>query len=204
MQENIRRTYASATAEERQQGLVWYSNAYWFAHVLADRYGVGVDIAAGVIAAISPNTHWAQNKRDAEKLIAAWKRSPRAAARARLATYGANKRKAIRMLNHGRPELEFSSNSGPKTWNFWRNLLGDGTSVTVDRHAYSIATGTRYSPDSMPSLTAKRYRETAEAYRAVARELGLEPMQLQAVTWVAWHRDESKREKLASNSSVTN
>jgi len=182
--------------------MAWYSDAQGFARDLGERYGVPEAVAAGVIAAISPNTYWEQNKRDAEKLIAAWKVSPAMAETVSIASYGANKRKALAILRSWAPDAYFDDQAEPKTWNFWMNLQGlDG--VTVDRHAYSIAMGKRYTPETMPSLTPAKYQAVADAYRRVAAQVGVEPRQLQAVTWIAWH-DESLRRKLASNGGVTN
>lgn len=38
------------------------------------------------------------------------------------------------------------------------------------------------------SLTAKRYRDAAAAYQALADELGIIPQQVQAITWLRVHR----------------
>lgn len=55
--------------------------------------------------------------------------------------------------------------------------------VCIDRHAVAIVDGwnSMETPRSMGS-----YDRYANVYRSVAAELGLVPMQVQAITWLAW------------------
>lgn len=47
----------------------WYETANGFAKDMADRYGIGDDQAAGILAALSPQNHWANNVANAEQLL---------------------------------------------------------------------------------------------------------------------------------------
>ena len=54
MTRNILRTYRQATDAQRHEGMTWYDEA----HNLAASLDSDVDRAAGIIAALSPQTPW--------------------------------------------------------------------------------------------------------------------------------------------------
>lgn len=70
MQENLRglieRARESGAYEE---GLHWYQNAHDTAQGFADKYGVTIEQAAGVIAVLSPDTRWGRNVAEADRLL---------------------------------------------------------------------------------------------------------------------------------------
>lgn len=110
--------------------------------------------------------------------------------------FKANKAKALRILK-GEEPLDVLS--GAKVRAFFACIMGEGNEVCVDRHAWAIAAG----PEAAGlSLTDKRYRETAEAYRSAAGALrlafpslasDLTPAGVQALTWVWWRANEGAR-----------
>jgi len=81
--------------------------------------------------------------------------------------------------------------NGMKTRAFAENILdpeGDHR-VVIDRHAWNITQGERIIVNkSGPKVTPKRYRDAAAKYRAIAKDLGIRPNQLQAITWLTWRR----------------
>ena len=57
--------YASATVDELRAGRAWYDEARAYACELSERFDVPHEVAAGVLACLSPNSRWERNKLDA-------------------------------------------------------------------------------------------------------------------------------------------
>jgi hypothetical protein len=181
---NITAVFRSATADEIQAGIDWYADARRIAEVFAERYAVSVEIAAGVIAALSPLNSWGNNVNLAARFLAAGGLD---------AGYlKANLAKARAILG-GAPILP--TLSGLKVQNFYTSIITAGADgVCVDRHAYCLAVNDRSVTNAVPKLSPTRYAELADAYRRAARilareyDLPLTPAVVQSVTWVAWRR----------------
>jgi len=186
---NIIRVYEKATESERAAGTNWYPEAREFAVELSIRYDISVKAVAHVIAALSPNVSWSQNKRAAAIIIdeANW-------GDVRVATvngYPKNVDKAWQIARASRNGVQWDHIlSGPKVTAFADNILHppSSNSVTVDVHALSIADGVRYTTKTAPKLTPKQYEFYADVYRKTAAQLELTPLELQAITWVTWRR----------------
>jgi hypothetical protein len=79
---------------------------------------------------------------------------------------------------------------GPKERSFADNISNPKRSqaVTVDRHAVRVALGDIATRDkSGPEVILSRvgvYEAIAQAYRDAAKDLGLLPLELQAITWL--------------------
>lgn len=181
---NITRLFRTATPEEVQAGADWYADARRIAGVYAERYNVSVEVAAGVIAALSPLNSWGNNLNLAARFLeaggldAGYLKSNLAKARAILA---------------GAP-IE-ATLSGLKVVNFYRSIVSAGTEgICIDRHAYALAANDRAASNEIPSLSPKRYAEYADAYARAAKILSREtgtsitPAQVQSVTWTLWRR----------------
>lgn len=104
-------------------------------------------------------------------------------------------KKVLRLWGGESAESVFLSTSGPKQKNFWLNMLDPTLEgpVTVDRHAFDLATGLDFGTTERPISQALSSGQTvydvlASVYREVAEEFGLTPNQLQAVTWEGWKR----------------
>ncbi len=183
--DNVKAVVAQATDEELTEGLNWYDATREQLACLADDTGLPLFTVAQVFAALSPSNRVDRNLQDTEALCHAITR-PDARRRFEsitVATYGANKLKAWRIL-HGEDAL-----TGPKCSAFARNLAGDLNPVTVDRHAFNVAAGGRWIvSEGGPRITPRRYEEAAEGYRQVASELDIAPAQAQAIAWVVWRR----------------
>lgn len=181
MVRRITRAYRAATPADRAAGLGWYdAAAREAAAIWADR----PDIAAGVLAALSPRCQWATNVAWAHALVAAARagqacppvstESNRATAWA-IATTGADPLTHLGKISHtGRVT------SGHKVRAFYRNITGDEHAVTVDVWAFRAATGR-----DVDAVSATDYRAISAAYARAAAILGISPRDCQAAVWVA-------------------
>lgn len=181
---NVTRVFRSATPEQIASAADWYADANRIAGVLADRYGVTINVAAGVIAALSPLNSWGANVNLAARFLA----TPGGLTSGYLS---AGLAKARRILAGESPERVLTSN---KVAAFYAGIISAGATdkVCIDRHAWSIAVNYRYPDGAIPKLTDKRYNEAQDAYRRAARILSreygidLSPAMTQSVTWVVW------------------
>lgn len=184
-----------STAADITHGKDWYAKAGRFAAALADRYGITIEHAAGVLAALSPNNKWSRNKTDAETLIAAHVNGDDPA-NSRVSTYGQNKAKALAILAadvDDIPGLVYGT-AGRKVLAFYESILGSPTAVCVDGHAYAVWVGRRVPIGDTPTIGKGLYETIARAYTLVARRskalcgLDLTPTEVQAVTWTVYRR----------------
>jgi hypothetical protein len=170
--------YDSTSEPIREAGRRWYPAAELEVERLAGAAGLGLEGAAGIIAALSPRQHWTVNLAQASRLALAAARGdlepPRVA-------FGANRRKAWQIAAGAEP-LEVLG--GPKVRSFYRALLGDREAVTVDVWAALAAEGCkRRSPEG------RRYLELEASYRLAARYCDERPRELQAIIWLAVRGD---------------
>jgi hypothetical protein len=166
---NLRNWFLLASPEEIEQGTQWYDNARAEAHTLATAHNTDTPTVAAMIAALSPRITWDETLKAAKELL-------RHKSRAKgIAGFRMNHTKALRILAGESPNDVLG---GKKVTNFFRNILGDGDAITVDTWAARAAGETR------PLDRHNRYERIANAYRSVAREIGLEPRQFQAVIWL--------------------
>lgn len=179
---NITAVFRSATPEQIQAGFDWYADARRIAGVFSERYEVSVEVAAGVIAALSPLNSWGNNINLAGRFLAAGGLD---------AGYlKANLAKARAILAGAPVEPTLS---GLKVTNFYRSILSEGAEgICIDRHAYALAVNDRSVSNDIPSLSPKRYAEVSDCYaraaKILAREYGmpLTPAVVQSITWVVW------------------
>jgi hypothetical protein len=166
--------FDGAPDETHNEGELWYQNAREACDDLAERHGLVIDQAVGVVAALSPNTRWEMNLLMAEELIA----------NDRSMTYPANTEKAYRILAGEAPDDVLG---GFKVRSFYANILSGGFDnlVTVDGHAANIARGIR-QPIRLARVTHRQYAELTRAYQNAARLRSVTPPVMQATTWVAW------------------
>ena len=186
---NILAILGHATAAEIADGKLWYSEANTFANDLATKYGVSVEIAAGVISSLSPGVDWERNKAEAIQVLDGNKSH-------KFGTYGQNVRKAFEISKaglHVNIAALFPSN---KTFNFYHNIINpaDANFVTIDRHALSVALG---SVRADKSITNVEYRELAAAYCKAAKKANLLPCEVQSVTWVLWRTSKGYKAKFS-------
>lgn len=186
MTRNLLDLLDSVTDAEWASGLTWYSdraNQVCADIVTAARVGgrtISRRRAAGILASLSPGVSWDNNVDGAIELAAT------GAAFSYQSTD--NNRKALAILDGADPADVLG---GRKVRSFFANILSPATSgaVTIDRHALSILFGKSLSERELKVLgRIGIYTASAGIYRAVARIYGIRPLQLQAISWVAWRR----------------
>ena len=175
MARRLRAILDSATDQEWAEGTYWYAVAHSFAAELADRYGVSVECAAGVIAALSPRLSWTMNQRAAETLFASGD-AP---------VLHSNKAKALQILAGQNPLTVLG---GAKVRAFYACIVSPvADAVCVDRHAVDAAVGYKGTDKSRKFLDrVGAYESVAAAYRVTADRYGISPAQCQAIVWVVW------------------
>ena len=190
MVRRILRVFRSATPEQVLVGYYWYADAHRLAEDLAIEHEYSLEVTAGVIAALSPLMSWTGNVAIATRAIE--NRSIRGGA------LGANVNKAERILQGEKISDVLgteNAKTGHKVRAFYRSILTAGRdpyAVCIDRHAAGIALNTR--DVTTLSITDRRYRDIADAYRRATAILNrsratlpmLTPAQVQAITWVTW------------------
>lgn len=189
-QQNIKAVYQLATLIEQNDGWTWYQVANSIAQTLADEFQLTVAQCAGVIAALSPRNRWERNVQDAESLISAYVNGGFEQAQStKVCTFSTNKNKALRILEHNNANAEdvLAILSGPKLSEFFNCIMGSDD-VCIDGHAYCIWFGTRTTLADVPSIGVKLRREIKADYQSAAKDLGLIPSALQAITWCAYRR----------------
>lgn len=174
--DNIIATFNRATPSEWMRGMQWYATA----HDLAAMVGDGDPVkGAGIIASLSANVGWTQNKRMAIEM----------AERGETAGLPVGIQKAARIMAGDAP-AEVIGERALKTINFFHNIAYPETStgVTVDRHAHDIARNQRWGNRDRGLSVPTRYNVLAESYKDAAEKIGggVLPSQVQAVTWIVW------------------
>jgi hypothetical protein len=183
---NLIELFERATPQQVIEGLAWYDQAHLMACDLRDRYGVSLDVAAGVVAALSPRNRWERNAADARNLVAAQAAGTNPMA-VPAATFNRNKARAVQILRAG---TRHGVLSGLKVCAF-ADCIEDPTcdTVVVDSHAYNAWVGHRVIVNGTgPRITPRRYWECAADYRRVAAMRSIRPPQAQAIIWLAWKR----------------
>lgn len=173
--DNILRVYDLATEEDREQGMSWYKTA----HDLAGIVGFGdYSKGAGIIAVMSANTGWTQNKQLA--LAISQGKS--------VHHFGNVLKKVEEIMGGAYPPAVIGK--GLKTLNFYFNIKEPEHTgaVTIDRHAHDVARGEAWGSKNRALTTATRYEILKRAYQDASALRNVRPHEMQAVTWVAWRR----------------
>lgn len=186
---NLLSIYLLASPEDIKAGKAWYGNARKYAKSLARKYNVSLDIAAGVIAALSPGQEWEKNKRSADEFMREYRNCDRCTlARLDLATYGNGPIQKAYAIANGAPIGP--TLHGPKTTAFYRAIVDPmSPDVVIDGHAKSAALGVRYgNHNNGVKVERNEYSHLEHAYRIAAATVGLTPNQFQAIIWIVWKK----------------
>lgn len=178
---NVVHTWHEATPRQQINGRMWYD----LAHLFAVEHGQSAMRGAGVIAAFTANTSWAENKKLALRAFQTGIASGHT---------GLNCRKAQAILDGTEP---LDVLGGMKARNFYRLIYEPWhpTAVCLDRHAFDVAVGEETSFAARKFLErAGGYEWIADVYRCAASDLHVRPSQLQAVTWLCWRRQKRRLE----------
>lgn len=166
----------------------WYPIAHSWCADVAHAYGLTVEQVAGITAALSPQISWNKNKLQTTLLI---EKMSSGLPTVGLMAYRANVAKAERIYN-GESVLDVLG--GKKVRSFYRNLMLDNSSVTVDRHALHIALYGTGNDEKSGSIapTDNLYDVAEKAYINAAHILGILPYSLQSITWTYKARNNGK------------
>jgi hypothetical protein len=165
-----------ATPEQHAEGVSWYADARTFCQQLAADHGVTLETAAGIVAVLSPMTEWSLNMDRAVMILNGANGGMLNAAKAVAIRDGADPATVV---------------SGRKVTAFYRAIIGDPDAIVIDRHAFDVAVGRRTDDRTRKALErVGQYDLFVAAYARAARELGVAPVVVQAVTWTV-HRTTS-------------
>lgn len=172
-----------ANTEEIEDGKTWYKRANKFAEAAAVCFKTNLHKAAGIIAALSPACSWERNMIDATRIL-------EHGSKAKVSTYKANKRKALAILYDKGSPADFLGDA--KVAAFYENIVNPTSAdrVTIDRHAIRIAINWFMTAEEAIyyANTPKKYERIEAAYKVAAEAAGLQPSQLQAITWLTYRR----------------
>lgn len=171
--ESILHWWNAANDRDREQGFNWYETAKAFASSLSRQYDVPLANVCGIIAALSIQKSWQENKRLAKLYFETGEVS-----------HLTMVREKISLIISATDIYEIADIlNGDKTQRFYFNIMGKWDFVTVDRHAQRIA------GNDVKRLTTKQYEQLEQQYRQAAYAVGVPPAVLQAVTWCAFRRE---------------
>jgi len=171
MRAKILKTISTLDQTNYQASLDWYFILHDYAKNLAERNGITLLQASGIISALSPMVMFTTNLRDAERFCST-------KSIANLATYNSQRMKALRILGAKTEKEVLSILGGNKTKAFFLNIYRPKTSMdcTIDTWMVKFF--------GFKSLTPKRYKEASNEMQKVAKEMNLMPHQVQALLWV--------------------
>lgn len=169
--EKITKLFNATTRPNLDYGMIWYSQANEYAQQLSREFNISLPKIVGIMAALSPNNKWERNKIDTRLFL----NRPQVDTKVCTFTGQREKAYAIYHSNGGELEIECILN-GIKTCNFFNNILFFDTCdrVTVDMWAFR-SVGVEPKTKNIAMVT--------RAYQEIAKELNIQPHQLQAVVW---------------------
>ena len=193
---NLKKWYASATAEQKESGLRWYEDAKEFVETNSVIYNIDAYIVATIVSCLSPNNKWETNKANTVATIIYYKNNPNATEAEYLknvpcSTYFNNRKNAWKALKQGK-EIQ---KTAPKTHAFAMNIgLNSGEHITVDKwHLRACQVSPKANPQNLQTTcTALQYRNIERITAEIAKEKGLKGYELQAIIWLTikakWER----------------
>jgi hypothetical protein len=166
----ILRTFGKASEQDVLEGKSWYDEARAIVRNLATFSDFTEDQIASAMAQLSPRLRWKQNV-DSIIMLVNDGELP-----AYVMTGPANR--ARRSLVAAEPFDTFGK-AAKKTRSFARNIVGDTNAVTVDVWAARVA-----GIDESQLKLVGVYEAVAHCYRLAAKRAGIDPQQMQAITWI--------------------
>lgn len=180
MRDNILWMLDGASSHAIEAGKAWYPIARRWCQVKAREYGVRPIVVAAIISALSPRNKWQRNLYDAEQVLINYAEGYHHPFNIVSCTFRRNVERAWNIVDHDDPSIAMTS---PKTRAFVDNIINPLSElVTVDVWAMRIAEGDM-SLRAKP-LGEKKYQMYASAYVDAAKEVGMKPCDIQAITWV--------------------
>jgi len=187
--------FTLATSQEVQLGCDWYASAFQISCRIANKYGLRPEVAAGVIAALSPNNRWERNIIDAEAIIKCWAAggTDEDILAVKCCTYTAMRQKALDILTRDIPIVEILN--GAKIVEFFNCITNSALNdVCIDGHAYSVWFGQRLTMKQVPNIGKKLRQQIKDDYVDATSFINEElnesftAADIQAITWVTHKR----------------
>lgn len=169
--ENILNMYELASPADVSEGRAWYAYARLVCEDIAQTWGHSLEKVVYALAALSPRMKWERNVAALVKVLGGRYGG----------LMGASVEKALHIL-----EGDLDRLSGDKVTRFAANILGDTQQVCVDTWALRIWLGDLGAPAR--SIKPDEYLAIQADYQEAARQVGLHPRDLQAITWVTARR----------------
>lgn len=145
MVKNILDHFKLVTPDQIDQGRDWYKNARQWADNISDKTNRDKGRVYATIAALSPNTDWDSNLRQAAHFLMNYDPSMGSKPEDFLPTIGENVHRAAQVHDAQTPEemaaLLGPESGHPKIHNFYRNISGDESGVTIDRWMTRVLLG---------------------------------------------------------------
>lgn len=184
----ILKVYGDCLTTEHAHGRAWYRHANRFAAKVAALTGKHPDTVAAILARVSPQVAWSDNKAAALEIASG------AAGNACAGCYPDNVARAERIAELDNAEViaaEVLPRKGyarPKISAFYVNISApeDAHTVTVDTWAARIWIGDCETPALR--ISSKESARIQADYRTAAAVAGVLPQVLQAIVWVGAHR----------------
>lgn len=178
MVRRLLRLYRAATPAVIAAGESWYRAAQ---DAAAEIFPERPDIAAGVIAALSPRCQWITNVRWARAVVHAANTGQECPNVSMM-----DNRAAAWKIAQGAAPL--SVLNGPKVSRFYRNIMADMDCATVDVWMMRAALGADNVPTDAKGKekapTIRQYRAIESAVQRAAALAGISAAMLQAVVWI--------------------
>jgi hypothetical protein len=183
---NILRYYDLATKTEILRGKNWYRDANYFADIMQQRHGHKKYQIVGIIAALSPQTNWQENKRIAELFLLGYREELH---------NGQQLFKAEQCLEAKKSQIfKLLTKDGKKTSYFYNNILycNYDNGVTIDRHAIGVCTQkpnkVRAINNNGAQITKRQYDFFQTCFNEAAKKVNILPHELQAIVWSSYRR----------------
>lgn len=172
-------TVLDASDEERAAGLLWYRTFGRAITSFGTAHEMPSDASLALFACLSPlmqiKRNWDLFRHGVEHKTLD-----------RQTGILPNSRRKAEGLLKGTVSVD-GATKGMKVSRFYRNLSGDESVVTVDRHAACAAWGV---VDYKPALSCREYRDLEACYQVAAAQLEMTPAQCQAIAWIVWRRQQ--------------
>jgi hypothetical protein len=191
--------YRRATPAELQAGRDWYATAQ---DAAAEIFPERPDIAAGVIAALSPRAQWSVNLRWARAVVHAARTGQECPA------VHTQTMRAIAWKIATGEQSYAEALKGPKTSRFARAIdptIADLSRVTCDAWAARTAEGKdspSHNHNGAVAPNGRRYLAIERAYQRAGEILGVQPAIVQAVCWLREQTESRSRATMASGESL--
>lgn len=184
---NILKYYKLSSNIEKLRGKNWYIEAKYFCRIMQDRYGYELYQIAGVLAALSPQTSWQDNKRIAELFLQGQRDN----------LHNGSQIYKAELCLESNCELDIFfilTKEGKKTSYFFANIISPllDNGATIDRHAMAVCflkpNKIRSLSDNEAQISKKQYEFFNLCYKEASKKVGLQAKQLQAITWGTFRR----------------